>query len=172
VSDGAGTAADEPDILLPDEAQFRSVLGHFTTGVTVITAMDDGEPVGMAANSFTSVSLDPPLVLFCAAASSTTWPRIQRSRAFAVNILGEHQEEVSRLFATRGADRFGAIDWHIGVGGSPVLDDVLAFLDCRIEAEHPAGDHFIVVGRVLDLGLTAESGPLLFHRGAYGRLLG
>jgi flavin reductase (DIM6/NTAB) family NADH-FMN oxidoreductase RutF len=171
VSDGADGTADRPDILLPDEAQFRAVLGNFATGVTVITAMDGAEPVGLAANSFTSVSLDPPLVLFCAAASSTTWPRIQRSRAFAVNILGEHQEEVCRVFATRGADRFQAVGWRVGLGGSPVLDDVLAFLDCRIEAEHPAGDHVIVVGRVLDLGLTAESGPLLFHRGVYGRLL-
>jgi 3-hydroxy-9,10-secoandrosta-1,3,5(10)-triene-9,17-dione monooxygenase reductase component len=168
----AGRAEDGDDILRPDEAQFRAVLGHFATGVTIITAMDDGEPVGMAANSFTSVSLEPPLVLFCAAESSSTWPRIQRSRAFAVNILGEHQESLSQLFATRGADRFGAIGWRVGVGGSPVLDDVLAYLDCRIDAEHEAGDHVIVVGRVLDLGIAADASPLLFHRGAYGRLLG
>ncbi len=147
------------------------MLGHFATGVTVITAIDDGEPVGMAANSFTSVSLEPPLVLFCAATSSTTWPRIQRSGAFTVNILGSHQEDVSRLFATRGADRFGTVAWRIGVGGSPVLDDVLAYLDCTIDAEHDAGDHVIVVGRVLDLGITAEASPLLFHRGTYGKLL-
>jgi 3-hydroxy-9,10-secoandrosta-1,3,5(10)-triene-9,17-dione monooxygenase reductase component len=165
------TAVTDDEILRPDGEQFRAVLGHFATGVTVITAIDDGEPVGMAANSFTSVSLEPPLVLFCAAASSTTWPRIQRSGAFCVNILGADQEHVSRLFATRGADRFGSIDWRIGVGGSPVLGDVLAYIDCRIHAEHDAGDHVIVVGQVLDLGVTAESSPLLFHRGAYGRLL-
>jgi 3-hydroxy-9,10-secoandrosta-1,3,5(10)-triene-9,17-dione monooxygenase reductase component len=169
----ASSSSTDPDdeILRPDEAQFRAVLGHFATGVTVITAIDDDEPVGMAANSFTSVSLEPPLVLFCAATSSTTWPRIQRSGAFTVNILGSHQEDVSRLFATRGADRFGSVGWRIGVGGSPVLDDVLAYLDCKIEAEHDAGDHVIVVGRVLDLGITADASPLLFHRGVYGRLL-
>ncbi|HZJ26023.1 MAG TPA: flavin reductase family protein [Acidimicrobiia bacterium] len=165
-------APSDPDILRPDAPGFRSVLGHFATGVTIVTAMDDGEPVGMAANSFSSVSLDPPLVLFCAALTSSTWPRIQRSRGFAVNILGEHQEHVSQSFATRGADRFGSVGWNVGVGGSPILDDVVGFLDCRIEAEHEAGDHVIVVGRVLDLGLTKPVGPLLFHRGAYGRLLG
>jgi len=173
MSETPGSSATDPDeaILRPDETQFRAVLGHFATGVTVITAIDDDAPVGMAANSFTSVSLAPPLVLFCAATSSTTWPRIQRAGAFTVNILGSHQEDVSQLFATRGADRFGSVGWRIGVGGSPVLDDVLAYLDCKIEAEHEAGDHVIVVGRVLDLGITDGSSPLLFHRGAYGRLL-
>ena len=165
------TGEPDEEILRPDEAQFRAVLGHFATGVAIITAIDDGEPVGMAANSFTSVSLDPPLVLFCAAKSSSTWPRIHNSGAFTVNILGAHQEDVSRLFATRGADRFGSVSWHVGVGGSPVLDDELAYLDCRIEAEHEAGDHIIVVGRVLDLGIAADASPLLFHRGAYSKLL-
>jgi 3-hydroxy-9,10-secoandrosta-1,3,5(10)-triene-9,17-dione monooxygenase reductase component len=159
------------DILTPDEASFRSVLGHFATGVTVITAMDGREPVGMAANSFTSVSLDPPLVLFCAAKSSSTWPRIQTAKQFAVNVLSEHQEDVSRVFATKGADRFHAVGWRPGAGGSPVLDDVLAYIDCRIDAEHEAGDHVIVIGRVLDLGVAADAGPLLFHKGGYGRLL-
>lgn len=168
---GAGAAGSDDEILLPDQDQFRAVLGHFATGVTIITAIDDGEPVGMAANSFTSVSIDPPLVLFCAARSSSTWPRIEKAGAFAVNILGSHQEEVSRLFATRGADRFGSVAWHVGVGGSPVLDDELAYIDCRIDAVHEAGDHLIVVGRVVDLGITADASPLLFHRGAYGRLL-
>lgn len=163
--------AESEEVLRPDEVSFRSVLGNFATGVTVVTATEGREPVGMAANSFTSVSLDPPLVLFCAAKSSTTWPRIQRARAFTVNILSEHQEDVSRLFATRGADRFGSVGWHRSEGGSPVLDDVLAYLDCVIDSEHEAGDHVIVVGRVLDLGLSAAAGPLLFHRGAYGRLL-
>lgn len=160
------------ELLEPDEAAFREVLGRFATGVTIVTAVAGDEPVGMAVNSFTSVSLDPPLVLFCAARTSTTWPRIRSARRFAVNILGDHQEGVSRLFATRGADRFGSVAWHVGVSGAPLLDDVLAFVDCTIEAEHDAGDHVIVVGRVLDLGIGAECGPLLFHGGGYGRLLG
>jgi len=161
----------EPDLLGPDAASFRAVLGHFATGITVITAMDGDEPVGLAANSFTSVSLDPPLVLFCAAKSSTTWPRIERAGHFTVNVLDEHQEEISQLFATRGADRFGQVTWRVGTQG-PILEDVHAFLDCTLEQVHEAGDHVIVVGRVHDLGLTANAGPLLFYQGRYGRLLG
>lgn len=163
--------ADEPDVLVPDSAAFRAVLGHFATGITIITAMDGDEPVGLAANSFTSVSLDPPLVLFCAAKTSSTWPRIQRAGHFTVNVLDEHQEQLCQLFATPGADRFGQTSWRIGTQG-PVLDDVHAFLDCTLEAEHDAGDHVIVVGRVVDLGLQADAGPLLFYQGRYGRLLG
>ena len=161
----------DDDVLQPDSASFRAVLGHFATGITVITAMDGDEPVGLAANSFSSVSLDPPLVLFCPSKTSSTWPRIQRAGHFTVNVLDEHQEHVSQLFATPGADRFGQIGWRIGSQG-PILEHVHAYLDCTIEAEHDAGDHLIVVGRVQALGLTADAGPLLFYRGRYGRLLG
>ena len=101
-------------VLVPDDARFRVVLGHFATGVTIITAIDDDEPVGIAANSFTSLSLDPPLILFCVAHSSSTWPRIERAGTFAVNILGEEHEELSNLFAQKGADRFGQTPWRIG----------------------------------------------------------
>ncbi|MFM8303725.1 MAG: flavin reductase family protein [Actinomycetota bacterium] len=158
------------NVLTPDQAGFRTVLGRFATGVTVITAVADGEPAGLAVNSFTSVSLDPPLVLFSVARTSSTWPRIERARKFAVNILGEHQEELSRLFSTPDVDRFARIDWHLGVGGSPVLHDTLAYLDCEFWAEYDGGDHIIVVGRVLDLGVTHDAGPLLYFQGRYGRL--
>lgn len=161
----------DTDVITPDEASFRAVLGHFATGITVITAMDGDEPVGLAANSFTSVSLDPPLVLFCAAKSSTTWPRIHSAGHFTVNVLDERQEEVCRLFAERGADRFARIGWHVERHG-PILDDVHAYMECTVEAEHDAGDHVIVVGRVHALGLAADAGPLLFYQGRYGRLLG
>jgi flavin reductase (DIM6/NTAB) family NADH-FMN oxidoreductase RutF len=157
----------DTDVLRPDAASFRAVLGHFATGITVITAMDDGEPVGIAANSFTSVSLEPPLVLFCAAKTSSTWPRIRHAGHFTVNVLDEHQEHISRLFAQKGADRFGQIQWSVGEHG-PILDDVHAYLDCTIEAEHDAGDHVIVVGRVVELGYASEGKPLLFYRGGYG----
>ena len=157
-------------VLVPDDARFRTVMGHFATGVTIITAMDDGEPVGIAANSFTSLSLDPPLVLFCVAHSSSTWPRIERAGRFAVNILGEHQEELSQLFATKGADRFGQTKWRVGVSGSPVLEDAMAYIDCEMDAQYPGGDHSIVVGRVLDLDVREGARPLLFFRGGYGRL--
>jgi flavin reductase (DIM6/NTAB) family NADH-FMN oxidoreductase RutF len=162
--------ADRDEVLEPGAPDFRDVLGHFATGVTIITATDEEGPAGVAANSFTSVSLDPPLVLFCVARTSTTWPRIEKARKFAVNILGEHQEELSRLFAQKGADRFGQTEWHVGVGGSPVLHDVLAYIDCEFWAEYDGGDHIIVVGRVLDLGITHDAGPLVFFRGRYGRL--
>lgn len=157
-------------VLTPDQGEFRRALGQFATGVTIVTAIADGGPVGLAANSFTSVSLDPPLVLFAVARSSGTWPRIEAARRFAVNILGEHQEEVSRVFASKDVDRFAAVDWHRGVGGSPVLHDTLAYLDCEFWAEYDGGDHVIVVGRVLDLGVTHAGGPLLYFRGRYGRI--
>jgi 3-hydroxy-9,10-secoandrosta-1,3,5(10)-triene-9,17-dione monooxygenase reductase component len=156
-------------VLPPDPATYRTVLGHFATGVTVITAIDGEEPVGMACNSFTSVSLEPALVLFCAAKSSTTWPRIQASGKWAANILGEDGEEVCRLFAQKGADRFAHISYTLGRTGSPILRESLAFVDCETEAEYDAGDHTIVVGRVLELGYASEAKPLLFYRGGYGR---
>ncbi len=161
-------SVDRPEV---DPDEFRRILGHFATGVTIVTAMVDGEPVGMAANAFSSVSLDPPLVLFCAAKSSSTWPRIRGTGAYAVNILGEHQEEVCRRFATKGADRFADVAFHTALTGSPILSDSIAFVDCHIDTEHDAGDHTIVVGRVAELGLLRQDAPpLLFHRGEYPRL--
>lgn len=157
---------DAPTI---DAAHYRRVLGHFATGVTVICAVDGGEPVGMAANSFTSVSLVPPLVLFCADHDSTTWPRIRAAGAFCVNVLAEDQEELCRLFATKGADRFGGVGWHAAPSGSPIIAGVLAWIDCRIADVHEAGDHAIVVGRVLAMDAAAHGKPLLFYRGGYGR---
>jgi 3-hydroxy-9,10-secoandrosta-1,3,5(10)-triene-9,17-dione monooxygenase reductase component len=158
-----------PRPLSPDAATYRTVLGHFATGVVLVTAIDDDEPVGMACNSFTSVSLEPPLVLFCAAKSSTTWPRIRTSGTWAANILDEDGEEVCRLFAQKGADRFARIAYAPGRTGSPILEDALAFVDCETIAEHDAGDHVIVVGRVIELGYQHEGKPLLFYRGGYGR---
>jgi 3-hydroxy-9,10-secoandrosta-1,3,5(10)-triene-9,17-dione monooxygenase reductase component len=155
--------------MAPDPAAIRTVLGHFATGVAIITAMNDGEPVGMACNSFTSVSLEPALVLFCAAKSSSTWPHIQAAKKWAANILAEDGEEMCRLFAQKGADRFGHISYNAGRTGAPLLDDAIAFVDCETIAEHDAGDHLIVVGRVLELGYDPESKPLLFYRGGYGR---
>jgi 3-hydroxy-9,10-secoandrosta-1,3,5(10)-triene-9,17-dione monooxygenase reductase component len=145
------------------------VLGHFATGVVIVSAIDGEEPVGMACNSFTSVSLDPPLVLFCAAKSSTTWPRIQAAGKWAANILDDDGEEICRLFAQKGADRFAHSSYTPGRTGSPILDDALAFVDCETLVEHDAGDHEIVVGRVVELGNQHEGKPLLFYRGGYGR---
>jgi 3-hydroxy-9,10-secoandrosta-1,3,5(10)-triene-9,17-dione monooxygenase reductase component len=161
--------SEQLHVLSPDPATYRTVLGHFATGITIVTAFDGEEPVGMACNSFTSVSLEPPLVLFCAAKSSTTWPRIQNSSKWAANILGEDGEEISRVFAQKGADRFSSISYTIGRSGAPILRDSLAFVDCETIAEHDAGDHVIVIGKVLELGYASEGKPLIFYRGGYGR---
>ena len=158
-----------PRPLAPDAATYRTVLGHFATGVVIVTALDGEEPVGMACNSFTSVSLEPPLVLFCAAKSSSTWPRLRTSGKWAANFLDEDAEAVCRLFAEKGADRFAHIAFGPGRTGSPIFDDSLAFVDCETIAEHDAGDHFIVVGKVVELGYQHEGKPLLFYRGGYGR---
>lgn len=154
--------------LAPDGPTMRTVMGFFATGVTVITASHEGEPVGLAANSFTSVSLDPPLVLFCAAYSSSTWPRIEGAGHYCVNFLADDGEEVCRVFASPG-DRFAHVGWHPGVTGAPVLDAALAYADCEIHGIHDGGDHAIVVGRVVDLGHRDSGAPLAFYRGGYGR---
>ena len=152
-----------------DQAHYRAVLGHFATGVTVIAAMDGDHPAGLSVNSFTSVSLDPPLVAFCVAKRSSTWPRIRETGQFTVSILAEDQEELSRVFATSGADKFRGVAWWAGPSGGPVLAGAVAWIDCTVESEHEAGDHVIVVGWVRDLDVAADSKPLIFYRGGYGR---
>jgi len=153
----------------PSPEHFRAVLGHFCTGVTVVTAIDDDGPVGFTAQSFTSLSLDPPLVIVCPGKGSTTWPRIEAAGAFCVNVLAEDQEELCRGFAMRGGEKFAGVGYTPAPRtGAPLLAGVLAWVDCRLEHIHDGGDHVIVVGRVLDLGL-AEGRPLLFYRGGFGR---
>ena len=152
-----------------DSARFRRVLGHFPTGVTVITAAADGVPVGLAVGSFTSVSLDPPLVAFCPDKSSSSWPKIEATGVFCVNILAEDQEDICRNFATKGGDKFQGIGWRPASSGSPILHDVLAWVDCEIETVHEAGDHYVVIGRVHELDVAHEGTPLVFFRGGYGR---
>ena len=151
--------------------RFREVLGHFATGVVAITAVDPatGRPAGLVANSFTSVSLDPPLVAFCVAHTSTSWPLIRAAGRYAVNVLAEDQEHVGRRLAVSGGDKFAGLTWSPSPGGAPVLADSLAWLEAVPHAEHPAGDHVIVVSEVHELG-TADRSPLLFYRGGYGRL--
>ena len=152
-----------------DTARFRQVLGHFPTGVTVITASKDDKPVGLAVGSFTSVSLEPPLVAFCAGKTSSSWPLIRETGVFCVNILAENQEDVCRVFASKAENKFEGIGWSPGSSGAPVLHDVLAWIDCDIDGIHEAGDHDIVLGRVRDLGIEQEGRPLVFFRGGYGR---
>ena len=116
-----------------DEAKFRQVLGHFPTGVVVITAVNDGAPAGLAVGSFASVSLDPPLIGFFPGRSSTSWPQIEKAGQFCVNILGEHQEDICRIFASKGADKFATIGWKRGRTGAPILNDIVGWIECEIE---------------------------------------
>ncbi|MFD5515845.1 flavin reductase family protein [Streptomyces sp. NPDC127066] len=162
-----------------DPVRFRYVLGHFATGVTVVTAPaagpdDTAGPAGFACQSFASLSLDPPLICFMVGRTSTTWPRIARAGAFCVNVLGAHQGDLCRGFAVSGADKFaGVVHDAAPVSGSPRLAGAAAWIDCTIHAVHTGGDHLIVVGRVDALGASGDGGegsevpPLLFHKGRF-----
>jgi len=152
-----------------DAAHYRSVLGHFCTGITIVTTVADGEPAGFTCVSFTSVSLDPPLVAFLAQTTSSTLPKIRSSGVFCVNVLSDAQETICRSFAAKAVDKFQGIGWRPGATGSPVLSEVLASIDCTVEAEQPAGDHILVLGRVVEMDAARQGQPLLFYRGGYGR---
>lgn len=153
-----------------DSRRFRTILGRFATGVVAITAIDPatGRPTGMAANSFTSVSLEPPLVSFCVAHTSTTWPRLRKAERLCVNILAAGQRDVCLRFATRGGEKFAGLDWAPSPGGGPVVDGALAWLECSVDAEYAAGDHMIVVARVHHLDRHHDGDPLIFYQGGYG----
>jgi flavin reductase (DIM6/NTAB) family NADH-FMN oxidoreductase RutF len=153
-----------------DPEVMREVLGHFASGVTVVTALTDEGPAGFTCQSFSSLSLDPPLVAFAPARTSHTWPALRGIGRFCVNVLAEGQDDVSQNFARSGPDKFARVRWSPSAHGSPVLDGVVAWIDGELWAEYDGGDHSIVVARVLDLGADPGRRPLLFHRGAYGLL--
>jgi len=148
-------------------AEMRRVLGHFCTGVTIVTGLPGDEPVGLACQSFTSVSLEPPLVLICVAHTSTSWPRIRRTGRFCVNVLADDQQHVSACFGRSGGDKFADLRWHPTPWG-PSIDGVLATVMCDITETRPAGDHDVVIGHVRELVTHRVSRPLLFFRGQYG----
>lgn len=154
-----------------DGQHFRTVLGHFPTGVAVITSLDpDGAPVGMTIGSFTSASLDPPLVAFFPGKDSRTFPKIQAAGHFCVNVLTEDQEWICRSFAAKGVDKFAGVDWQPGETGAPVIREAVAWIDCRIDDVREVGDHFIVIGSVEALEAVPQTlNPLLFFRGGYGQ---
>jgi len=160
----------ESDVI--DAVTFRHVLGHYPTGVSVITSADaSGRPAGgMVVGTFTSVSLDPPLVAFLPDKASTSWPLIAATGRFCVNVLSVEQEDLCRQFSARGGDKFAGVAWHPSPSGLPILDGVVAWVDCRIEQVVESGDHYIVVGRVLDLAGAPDAQPLAFHRGAFSQL--
>jgi 3-hydroxy-9,10-secoandrosta-1,3,5(10)-triene-9,17-dione monooxygenase reductase component len=153
-----------------DQARFREVLGHFATGVTIVTALEEGAPVGFSCQSFAALSLDPPMVVLAPARTSTSWPRIRAAGSFCVNILGEHQEAVCRAFAISGGDKFSGVGWRPGITGAPVIDNSLAVVECELGDIFDGGDHEIVTGRVVALEV-GEGGPLLFYRGGFGRFV-
>jgi flavin reductase (DIM6/NTAB) family NADH-FMN oxidoreductase RutF len=150
-----------------DPLDLRRAFGTFATGVTIVTtAGEDAEVYGFTANSFTSVSLDPPLLLVNIAKSAYGLQIFTGARGFAVNILAEKQRDLSNTFASRGADKFANTSWRAKVTGSPVFDDVIAWFDCEFFEQVDAGDHVILIGKVVDYGYSSDS-PLAFCRGAY-----
>jgi 3-hydroxy-9,10-secoandrosta-1,3,5(10)-triene-9,17-dione monooxygenase reductase component len=165
------TAPSEPPAG-PHPRVFRDALGRFATGVAFVTAAPGGEPDGLIVNSLASVSLEPPLVSFCPSRTSLTWSRMRRARRFGVNVLGRRHEAWARAASRPGADRFASLEWAHGHGGVPLLADALATLECTIVAEHAAGDHWIVVGRVEAARIAPADQPLVFFAGAFGTLPG
>jgi 3-hydroxy-9,10-secoandrosta-1,3,5(10)-triene-9,17-dione monooxygenase reductase component len=171
-----GESADIADTAEAQAAarRFRDVLGRYCSGVTVVTSMSGGEPVGMTCQSFSSVSLDPPLVMFIPAKSSRAWPLMQRAGHFCVNFLSADQAEISNVMASKGADKFAGLEWSTSKTGAPLLDGVIGYVDCTVHTVHEAGDQYIVVGKVQDMDLrdgssvSAGSGdPLLYFEGSY-----
>ena len=150
-----------------DTAEFRQVLGHFCTGVTVITTSAPEGPAGFACQAFAALSLEPPLVLFCPSRTSATWPLIERAGHFCANVLADGQQELARRFGSSGGDKFAGVPWSPSPSGAPVLAGALTWVECAVEAIHEAGDHYLVVGRVTGLGLCRAGKPLLFYRGRY-----
>ena len=153
-----------------DKAALRRALGAFATGVTIVTARGPaGEPVGFTANSFTSVSLEPPLLLVCLAHTAASYDIFREAKSFAVNVLELGQEETAKRFASRGADKFGPTPWTPGLKGAPLIDGSLARFDCAMDSRVTAGDHDILIGRVIGFSLH-DGAALLYHRGSFRAL--
>ncbi len=150
-----------------DRNELRRVMGHFATGVTIITTVSkDGVPTGLTANAFTSVSLDPPLLLISVDKKAESYPNFEASKVFTVNFLNEEQEALSRKFAVSGGDKFQGVAYHTGANGVPILDGVLAYLECKLWATYEGGDHTLFLG-LIEQAETREAKPLVFYRGGY-----
>jgi len=146
---------------------FKDAMSRFTTGVTIVSGLEQGRPVGFTCQSFVSLSLDPPFVAVAPARTSTSWPRIARAGTFCVNVLSDHQRDLCEGFAVSGGDKFVGVDWYPApMTGAPVIEGSLAWVDCQVELVHDAGDHELILGRVLDLGV-GEGEPLLFFRSRF-----
>jgi flavin reductase (DIM6/NTAB) family NADH-FMN oxidoreductase RutF len=169
VSGGASTH-DNAGVQVHDSARLRQVFGAFPSGVTTVGAVIDGVPVAMAASSFTSVSLDPALVSVCIAHTSTTWPTLRGAARLGVSVLGADQEQIARQMASRDLDRFEGVAWSSRESGAVIIDGSSAWLDCTIEDRFLAGDHEIVLLRVVELDADPAIAPLVFHASAFRRL--
>ncbi|WES62829.1 flavin reductase family protein [Microbacter sp. GSS18] len=155
-----------------DARLFRDTLGHYASGITIVSGLEGDEPVGFTCQSFYSVSVDPPLVSFSVMKTSTTYPRIAADGKFAVNVLAHHQDHISNQFARKGTDKWAGIDWQPAASGNPIIADTLMWVDCELWAQHEAGDHLIVIGKVVEMSPvewhTRE--PLLYFKGGYRHL--
>ncbi len=153
-----------------EPALFRETLGHYPTGVAVVTAVaQNGKPAGMVVGSFSSVSLDPPLIAFFPATNSGSFEHLRTARTFCVNVLASDQEPLCRRMATGGASKFDGVRWRPGPLGSPILDGAVSWIECSFEDIREAGDHYVVLGRVRELSVERSTLPLLFFQGGYGR---
>jgi 3-hydroxy-9,10-secoandrosta-1,3,5(10)-triene-9,17-dione monooxygenase reductase component len=161
------TQLDLPDGAVTSKTM-RTVLGNFASGIVVVTAQAPAGPIGFTCQSFVSLSLEPPLVSFCPARTSSSWPRIRDVNTFCINVLAEDHEHHSAGFARSGTDKFAGVTWRESSSGAPILDGVCAWIDCRLWREYDGGDHTIVVASVHELGADSTRRPLLYHRGGYG----
>jgi flavin reductase (DIM6/NTAB) family NADH-FMN oxidoreductase RutF len=153
-----------------DKPELRRVMGHFATGVTVITTLSKaGQFYGLTANAFSSVSLVPPLCLVCVDKKAESYFAFEESKVFTVNILSDRQEELSRRFAVSGGDKFAGVAHHAGANGAPILDGSISYIECKLTGAHDAGDHTIYVGEI-EQAETFDGKPLLFYRGGYRAL--
>ncbi|MFJ1902155.1 flavin reductase family protein [Streptomyces sp. NPDC088115] len=150
--------------------QLRRAFGCFPSGVAAVCARYDGEPVGLAASSFTSVSMEPPLVSMCIQHTSTTWPKLREQPRLGLSVLAEGQDEICARLASKAADRFAGTDWFASDDGSIFVDGATLWLDCTIREEVPCGDHDIVLMEIHGLSATPDTSPLVFHRSRFRRL--
>lgn len=161
------TAPGAAETSAPTPDEHKSAMSRFATGVTVVTGYDNGDPVGFTCQSFASVSLSPSLVLFCADHSGRAWPRIRKVGRFCVNVLGADQEDLCERFGNRHGRKYAGLDWELSRWNTPSLPDVLLRVHATVNDVHPAGDHDVVIGRVLELEPLCERRPLLFYRGSF-----
>jgi flavin reductase (DIM6/NTAB) family NADH-FMN oxidoreductase RutF len=152
----------------PTPAEMRLAMGRFATGVTVVSGLDEEGPVGFACQSFASVSLEPPLILFCADHRGRAWPRIRRTGRFSVNVLGENQPDLCARFGSSRGAKYDGLDWTVSKWGTPALPGVLMRVHAEVYDVHTAGDHDVVIGRVAELECLDDDRPMVFYRGAFG----